>query len=172
MPPIVVVQHMPQQFTGPFARRLDGLSPLSVKEAATGDVLQPNHVFIAPGGQHLSLHERGGSVQIMIQDGEPVSGHKPSVDVMMKSAANIFRERCLGVIMTGMGRDGADGCLAIRESGGYVLGQDQASSDVYGMNKFAYTQGGVNEQFGLEEAPAAITTALAKLGRRVAASLA
>jgi two-component system chemotaxis response regulator CheB len=163
MPPIVVVQHMPPQFTSPFARRLDGLSPLAIKEAATGDLLEQNHVYIAPGGMHLSLIERPGGVAIEVYDGENVSGHKPSIDVMMKSAAATFRDRCLGVIMTGMGRDGADGCRAIRAAGGYVLGQDQASSDVYGMNKVAFTEGGVNEQFDLESLPAIIVTSLEKV---------
>ena len=163
LPPIVVVQHMPPQFTGPFARRLDSLSSLTVSEAAQEDVLQPNHVYIAPGGAHLSLVEQGHVVKIQIQDGAIVSGHKPSVDVMMKSAASIFGERCLGVVMTGMGRDGAEGCRSIRAAGGYVLGQNQASSDVYGMNKVAFTEGGVDEQFDLESAPAKITAAAGNL---------
>ena len=82
---------------------------------------------------------------------------------MMECAANIFGERCLGVIMTGMGRDGVDGCRFIKEKGGYVLGQDQASSDVYGMNKIAFTSGNVNEQFSLDDAPAVLVASLAKL---------
>jgi two-component system, chemotaxis family, protein-glutamate methylesterase/glutaminase len=168
LPPIVVVQHMPQQVTGPFAERLDRISQLSVKEAATGDVLEPNHVLVAPGGKHLYLRERSGKAQVEIADGEPVCCHKPSVDVMMNCAAQIFGPRCLGVIMTGMGRDGADGCRAVRAAGGYVLGQDQASSDVYGMNKVAFTGGSVHEQFSLEDAPAAIVAALANLQPRAA----
>ena len=94
---------------------------------------------------------------VEIVDGEPVSGHRPSVDVMMGCAAEIFGNRCLGVVMTGMGRDGSDGCGAIRARGGYVLGQDEASSDVYGMNKVAFVEGNVDRQFGLDNAAATIT---------------
>jgi two-component system chemotaxis response regulator CheB len=163
VPPIVVVQHMPGQFTGPFANRLNSISDLTIKEAQSGDILLPNHVFIAPGGMHLYLEQRGRIIKLDVRDGEPVTGHKPSVDVMMECAARIFGERCLGAIMTGMGRDGVDGCRYIKERGGYVLGQDQASSDVYGMNKIAFTSGHVHEQFSLDDAPAVLVSSLAKL---------
>lgn len=156
MPPIVVVQHMPPSFTKPLAWRLDTLSPLSISEASHGDLLQPNHVLIAPGGKHLEVRRLGASARAVVRDGEPVSGHKPSVDVLMKSAAAVFGRLCLGVIMTGMGRDGADGCGAIRRAGGYVLGQDEASSDVYGMNKVAFVEGNVDQQFALSDAAAVI----------------
>jgi two-component system chemotaxis response regulator CheB len=156
MPPIVVVQHMPPQFTGPLASRLNSISALSVREAVHGDLLQPNCVFIAPGGSHLELRGRTAQVRAVVHDGPTVSGHKPSVDVMMTSAAKIFGTNCLGVIMTGMGRDGANGCRAIRTAGGYVLGQDEASSAVYGMNRVAYAEGNVDQQFGLHEAAAVI----------------
>lgn len=152
MPPIVVVQHMPPGFTTAFAWRLDSIADLSVKEAVSGDVLQPNHVFIAPGGKHLELYPSGQKAIIRIRDGETVSGHRPSVDVMMHTAARIYKDRCLGVVMTGMGRDGADGCKEIRDAGGYVLGQDEATSDVYGMNKVAWAEGGVDRQFRLGDA--------------------
>lgn len=165
LPPIVIVQHMPAQFTLPFAARLDSVSELSVKEAATGDVLESNKVYVAPGGQHLYLRRRGTRVDIRIRDEEPVCGHKPSVDVMMQTAAKAFSERCLGVIMTGMGHDGANGCGEIRAAGGYVLGQDQASSDVYGMNKVAFTQGHVDKQVSLEEMHSAITRQCRRLFR-------
>ncbi len=157
MPPIVVVQHMPPSFTKPLAWRLDSLSELSIKEAEQGDTLEPNHVLIAPGGKHLQVRRVGTSVKAVVRDGAPVSGHMPSVDVMMKSAAEAFGGECLGVIMTGMGHDGVDGCGAIRAAGGYVLGQDEASSDVYGMNKVAFVQGNVDRQFALCDAAAAIT---------------
>ncbi|MCS7305246.1 MAG: chemotaxis response regulator protein-glutamate methylesterase [Thermoguttaceae bacterium] len=157
MPPIVVVQHMPPYFTKPLSWRLDSISRLSIKEAADGEWLRPNHVLIAPGGFHLELRKIGPQVKVRIFDGPPVSGHKPSVDVMMQSAAKIFGPRCVGVIMTGMGRDGADGCKAIRAAGGYVFGQDEASSDVYGMNKVAFQEGGVDRQFRLEEAASVLT---------------
>lgn len=157
MPAIVVVQHMPAHFTKPLSWRLNSLSQLSIKEGVGGDVLQPNHVYIAPGGRHLLLRRIGNQVKVVIRDDEPVSGHKPSVDVMMKSAAGIFGPGCLGVIMTGMGHDGVDGCAAVRAAGGYVLGQDEATSDVYGMNKVAFTSGHVDRQFSLSDAASAIT---------------
>ena len=156
MPPIVVVQHMPASFTKPLAWRLDSLSELSIREAAQGDLLEPNLVLIAPGGKHLQVHRVGTSVKAVVRSGSPVSGHMPSADVLMKSVAETFGAKCLGVIMTGMGRDGADGCAAVRSAGGYVLGQDEASSDVYGMNKVAYVAGSVDRQFSLSEAAAVI----------------
>jgi two-component system chemotaxis response regulator CheB len=165
LPPMVVVQHMPPNFTKPLAWRLNTLSALAIKEAEAGDLLRPNHVLIAPGGRHITLSRSGATVRAALDDGPPVSGHKPSVDVLMKSAAEIFRDRCLGVIMTGMGRDGADGCRFIRQRGGYVLGQDEASSDVYGMNKVAFAEGNVDQQFALENAAAAITRHARRLSK-------
>ena len=158
LPPIVIVQHMPPMFTGPFANRLNSLSALDVKEAETGDVLRPNLALLAPGGKHLSLRRCGSRIQVVISGGDPVSGHKPSVDVMMQSAAQTFGKHCLGVVMTGMGRDGADGCRLVRAAGGYVLGQDEASSDVYGMNKVAFVEGHVDTQVALQDLSEAIIT--------------
>jgi len=156
LPPIVIVQHMPQMFTGPFANRLNSLSSIRVREASQGDILRPNEALVAPGGKHLSLRRAGGRVEVVITDGDPVSGHKPSVDVMMRSAAQTFGKACVGVIMTGMGRDGADGCGLIRAAGGYVLGQDEETSDVYGMNKVAFVEGHVDAQTSLQNLPEAI----------------
>ena len=102
-------------------------------------------------------------MKAVIRDGPVVSGHKPSVDVMMNSVAEAFGGGCLGVIMTGMGRDGADGCRAIRAAGGYVLGQDEATSDVYGMNKVAYVEGNVDRQFALDEAATVIAQHVRRL---------
>lgn len=158
LPPIVIVQHMPQMFTGPFANRLNSLSAIRVREAAAGDILRPNEAIVAPGGKHLSLRRTGGRVEVTISDGDPVSGHKPSVDVMMRSAAQVFSRGCVGAIMTGMGRDGADGCGAIRAAGGYVIGQDESSSDVYGMNKTAFIEGHVDLQAKLSELPEVISS--------------
>ena len=158
MPPIVVVQHMPPSFTKPLAWRLDSLGELTIREAAQEDLLEPNHVLIAPGGKHLRVRRVGNSGRRpWCSTAPPVSGHKPSVNVLMNSVAETFGNNCLGVIMTGMGRDGADGCGVIRASGGYVLGQDEDSSDVYGMNKVAYVEGNVDRQFSLSEAAAVIT---------------
>lgn len=163
MPPIVVVQHMPPQFTKPLAWRLDSLSSLSISEAASGDMLRPNHVLIAPGGKHLLLRRRGSLTKAVIDDGPPVSSHKPSVDVLMKSVAEIFGSRAIGVVMTGMGRDGSDGCGMIRAAGGYVLGQDEATSDVYGMNKVAQVEGNVDRQFRLNEAATVLTSQVKRM---------
>lgn len=164
-PPIVVVQHMPPHFTKPFAWRLNSLSKLEIKEAEDGDVLRPNHAYVAPGGLHVQLMRQGSMVKIRLRDEPLVSGHKPSVDVMMQSAAACFGPRCLGVIMTGMGRDGVDGCRLIRAAGGYVLGQDEATSDVYGMNRAAHMEGHVDRQFGLPAAAATISRHVALLGK-------
>lgn len=163
MPPIVVVQHMPASFTGPLAWRLNGLSKLTVKEASSGDLLRPNHVLLARGGTHLELRRQGKFVKTLLRDGEPVSGHKPSADVMMRSAAEIYGRNCMGIIMTGMGRDGATGCGEIRQRGGYVLAQDEATSDVYGMNKIAFVEGNVDRQFGLHEAATVISRQVGRL---------
>ena len=163
MPPIVVVQHMPATFTGPLSRRLNQLSRLTIKEAASGDVLRPNHVFIANGGCHLELRRHGKFVKTVLRDGEPVSGHKPSADVMMQSAAEAYGPNCMGIVMTGMGRDGSFGCAHVRRKGGFVLGQDEATSDVYGMNKVAFVEGNVDRQFSLNEAATIITRQVAQL---------
>ncbi len=157
MPPILVVQHMPPNFTRALGWRLNSLSKLTIKEAEAGDPLRPNEVLIAPGGLHMRVVRRAGMAQVLLEDSPPVSGHKPSVDVMMMSAAKCFGANTLGIIMTGMGRDGAEGCRAIRAAGGYVLGQDEASSDVYGMNKVAFVEGNVDRQFHLDEAATLIT---------------
>ncbi|NOY41802.1 MAG: chemotaxis response regulator protein-glutamate methylesterase [Planctomycetes bacterium] len=170
LPPIVVVQHMPKNFTAPFAARLDSISPIAVREAKTGDVLRPNEALVAPGGSHLRLRRQGSRVVVQIRDGESVSGHKPSVDVMMHHASEAYQDRCLGVIMTGMGHDGAEGCGEIRKAGGYVLGQNGASSDVYGMNKVAFTQGNVDEQFALDDLPAILSRQCKKMFQPVAAN--
>lgn len=163
LPPMVIVQHMPAQFTRAFAWRLNSMAALEVKEAATGDVLKPNCAYIAPGGFHLELKKSIRDVRCEVVDGDNVSGHKPSVDVMMKCAAHLYGSRCLGVIMTGMGRDGADGCAAIRAAGGYVLGQDADSSDVYGMNKAAFVEGHVDRQFHLDQGATTIMGQVQKL---------
>jgi two-component system, chemotaxis family, protein-glutamate methylesterase/glutaminase len=152
VPPIVIVQHMPATFTGPLAERLNGLSEIHVREAADGVPLVPNQVLIAPGGKHLRVRRFGNLMWAEVFDAPPVRGHKPSIDVLMTSVADVYRRRCLGMIMTGMGRDGVAGCAAIRNAGGLVLGQDEQSSDVYGMNKVAQVEGHVDRQFALERA--------------------
>jgi two-component system chemotaxis response regulator CheB len=144
---------MPPEFTGPFSRRLDGVSKIEIKEAAEGDELLPNRALIAPGGKHVQLRKMASKVVCTLSTSEPVSGHRPSVDVLFKSAASIYGTRLVGVIMTGMGRDGADGCKEILAAGGRTFGQNAQSSVVYGMNKVAFQEGGVQSQFSLDEFP-------------------
>ncbi len=168
LPPILIVQHMPAQFTGPFSSRLNDHSAFEIKEAQSGDELKAGTVLVAPGGKHMKVRKSGTKVCALVSSGEPVCGHMPSADVAMKSAASLFGDRCLGVIMTGMGYDGADGCGAIREAGGRVIGQNEATSAVYGMNKIAFERGHVEQQFSLTEAPTLIT----RMARRIAPQLA
>lgn len=170
LPPLVIVQHMPPHFTKQLANRLDSISRIGCKEAATGDILEANHAYIAPGGFHLEILPNGRGGKLRVREGELVSGHRPSVDVMMTSAANLYNDRCLGVIMTGMGRDGADGCKRIRERRGYVLGQDEKSSDVYGMNRVAFLEGGVDKQFCLTEGATIISQMVKRLWVHAAAN--
>jgi two-component system chemotaxis response regulator CheB len=163
LPPILVVQHMMLNFTAPLAWRLDGISALSVNEAKEGDLLRPNHALIAPSGRHLLLKRVGDRVKVVLDDSPRFGGHKPAVDLMMQSAAHLFGRRCLGVIMTGMGCDGVLGCAAIRTAGGFVLGQDEATSDVYGMNKAAYQAGHVDRQFALGDVGTVIAAEVKRL---------
>ncbi|MEC8555251.1 MAG: chemotaxis response regulator protein-glutamate methylesterase [Planctomycetota bacterium] len=164
LPPIVIVQHMPEAFTGSLAARLDACSEIKVIEAQGGEVLRPNQALLAPGGKHLRLVRAGTKVVTEIdQEQAAVSGHKPSVDVTMRDAAAVFSGRCIGVIMTGMGFDGVAGCEAVSASGGLVLGQDESSSDVYGMNKAAFKAGHVDIQFSLDELHELIATKCSEL---------
>ncbi|OJW13065.1 MAG: hypothetical protein BGO49_19860 [Planctomycetales bacterium 71-10] len=154
-PPILIVQHMPAQFTGVFAARLDRSSDLEVKEAADGDLVEPNRVLVAPGGRHLTIVGRAARARASLSapDDPAVSGHKPSADALFRSVARVFGAEAVGVIMTGMGRDGADGCRAILDAGGTTIGQDEATSVVYGMNKAAFLEGAVRLQFPLDDLP-------------------
>jgi two-component system chemotaxis response regulator CheB len=150
-PPTVITQHMPRHFTETFAQRLDRISRPHVSEARDGDVLRPGHVYLAPGGiAHLEVAGLG-ALRCKLSDGPPVSGHKPSVDALFRSVAKTAGPRAIGVILTGMGRDGADGLLAIRKAGGATLGQDEATSVVYGMPRAAFETGAIETQLPLEQ---------------------
>lgn len=155
VPPIVIVQHMPAPFTAVFAERLNRTSSVEVKEAAEGDFAAPNRVLVAAGGRHLTV--TGNVVRsraaLSSPDDPTVSGHKPSVDVLFKSVARVHKKGAVGIIMTGMGRDGVEGCQAILDAGGLTFGQDEATSVVYGMNKAAFLEGTVKEQFALDDLP-------------------
>ncbi len=153
VPPILVVQHMPAQFTGIFAERLNRYAALQVKEAAEGDSVLPDRILVAPGGRHLVLIGHPPRVRVALLDEPPVSGHRPSIDVLFQSAARVYRSAAVGILMTGMGRDGVDGCKAILAARGFTLGQDENTSVVYGMNKAAFLEGAVRAQFALDELP-------------------
>ncbi len=138
MPPILVTQHMPELFTKSFAARLDSLCQLQVKEAEDGERLQAGTVYIAPGHSHLLLKSAATiGYATSLHHGPPVNRHRPSVDVLFRSAANLAGKNCIGVILTGMGRDGAQGMLELKEAGAYNIAQDEASCVVFGMPKEA-----------------------------------
>ncbi|OYV64932.1 MAG: chemotaxis response regulator protein-glutamate methylesterase [Acidiphilium sp. 37-67-22] len=150
-PPTLVVQHMPPAFTRSFADRLNRLCAPAVMEAQNGVAVQPGHVYVAPGDAHLELAGtmNNGRLHCRLHDGERVSGHRPSVDVLFTSFARIARGRGYGVILTGMGRDGAEGLAAMRETGAETIGQDEGTSIVYGMPKAAFETGAVVRQLPL-----------------------
>ncbi|TDX25385.1 protein-glutamate methylesterase/protein-glutamine glutaminase [Rhodovulum visakhapatnamense] len=140
-PPIVIVQHMPEGFTAAFARRLDGLCAMTVREARDGDPILPGQVLIAPGNRHMMIARAGAHARIVIADGPPVCRHRPSVDVMFRSAAQQLGSGAAGILLTGMGDDGAQGLLEMRETGAATVAQDEESSVVFGMPKEAIERG-------------------------------
>ena len=150
--PIVVVQHMPPGFTNEFARSLDRICPLDVKEAEDGDDILPGRILIAQGNKHLEVEKKGLHPPVArLSDAPLVSGHRPSADVLFASVAMSYQNHVLGVIMTGMGRDGAQHLGTIYKEGGMTLGQDEASAVVYGMPRVAYELGHVMEQVSLQK---------------------
>ena len=151
-PPVVVVQHMPEKFTAAFAERLDGLSRISVVEARSSNVLVPGMALIAPGGRHLQVRRDGaGHLVAEVFDGPPVKRHKPSVDVLMRSVARSVGSQALGVILTGMGDDGAAGMLQMHEAGARTIAQDEASCVVFGMPREAIKLGAVDQTLSLAD---------------------
>lgn len=155
-PAMLVTQHMPPGFTATFAQRLNTLTAATVKEAVDGERVLPGHVYIAPGAHHLRMARSGANYLCRLDDGPPVTGHKPSVDVLFNSFAEVVGENGIGVILTGMGKDGAEGLLAMRKTGAATIGQDEASCIVYGMPKAAFEAGAVEEQFDLTKIAEAI----------------
>jgi two-component system, chemotaxis family, protein-glutamate methylesterase/glutaminase len=156
-PGIVVVQHMPEKFTEAFARRLNGMCQVEVVEAKKGDSVIPGRALIAPGGRHLLLRRSGARYYVDVVDGPPVSRHRPSVDVLFRSVAGTAGRNALGIIMTGMGDDGAHGLKEMRNAGAKTIAQDEASCVVYGMPKEAVKLGAVEHIMPLEEISGAIT---------------
>ncbi|HUX36384.1 MAG TPA: chemotaxis response regulator protein-glutamate methylesterase [Rectinemataceae bacterium] len=149
--PILVVQHMPPGFTEEFAKSLDRICPLDVKEAAEGDLVRSGRILIAPGDRHIEVEKRSLGAIVHLTEAPPMNGHRPSADVLFASVAKHYQNRALGVIMTGMGRDGARELGNIYREGGYTLGQDEASSVVYGMPKVAFELGHVQKQVALAD---------------------
>jgi len=149
--PILVVQHMPPGFTNEFARSLDRICPLEVKEAENGDLIKSGRILIAQGNKHMEVARSGTDAIVNLSDTPPVSGHRPSADVLFASAAVMYQNHLLGVIMTGMGRDGATQLGNIYKEGGITLGQDEGSSVVYGMPRVAHELGHVMEQVSLSK---------------------
>jgi len=150
-PPILIVQHMPESFTASFARRLDGLCAPKVIEAQGNEKVEPGKVYIAPGHSHLQIRRNGAGYITELLATPPVNRHRPSVDVLFDSAATLVGRQAVGVILTGMGKDGAQGLLRMRQAGARTLGQDEASCVVYGMPREAFLIGAVEEQAPLDE---------------------
>ena len=148
--PILVVQHMPPGFTNEFARSLDRTCPLDVKEAEEGDAVQNGRILIAQGNKHMEVERKGTGAVVHLSDSPLVSGHRPSADVLFASVALAYQRHALGVIMTGMGRDGATQLGTIYREGGITLGQNEQSAVVYGMPRVAWEMGHVMEQVSLE----------------------
>ena len=149
--PILVVQHMPAGFTAEFAQSLNSICPLDVSEAKDGEPVLGGHVYIAPGSYHMFVERKAIGNFIKLSQDNPRNGHRPSCDVLFESIAEIFQNRALGVIMTGMGRDGAAELAEMRKKGAWTLGQDKDTSIVYGMPKVAFELGGVERQVPLSQ---------------------
>ena len=163
-PPILIVQHMPESFTGSFAARLNGLCLPKVIEAKGGEVVVPGTVYVAPGHSHLAIRRSGAGYLTELLKTAPVNRHRPSVDVLFDSAAESVGRNAIGVILTGMGKDGAQGLLRMRKAGARTFGQDEGSCVVYGMPREAALIGAVDEVVSLNELSKRVLAALGKMG--------
>lgn len=166
-PAVLIAQHMPPGFTRSFAQRLNGLCRISVKEAEHGERVLPGHAYIAPGHAHLLLARSGANYIAHLSDEPPVNRHRPSVDVLFRSAAQHAGKNALGVILTGMGRDGAAGLLEMKKAGASTFAQDEASCVVFGMPREAIAMGGVDDVAPLSDMSRRIMARLASMGDRV-----
>ena len=167
LPGMVIVQHMPEQFTAAFAKRLNGLCRIEVREAKNGDRVRPGLALIAPGNRHMLLKRSGAQYFVEIVDGPLVSRHRPSVDVLFRSVARYAGRNALGIIMTGMGDDGAAGLLEMKQAGAHTMAQDEASCVVFGMPREAIKRGAVDEVVSLEAIPRALIDRFARTEARV-----
>ncbi len=165
-PGILVTQHMPEAFTLSFANRLNSLCRITVKEAQHGDIVLPGHAYIAPGHSHLILKRNGANYACELNQGPPVNRHRPSVDVLFRSAANSAGNNAIGVILTGMGKDGAAGMLEMKRAGAHNFAQDEASCVVFGMPKEAIALGAVDEIVPLQEMASRVMKHLASQGAK------
>jgi two-component system, chemotaxis family, protein-glutamate methylesterase/glutaminase len=148
-PPILITQHMPPRFTAAFANRLNNECPMTIHEAAHDQPVERGHVYIAPGAHHLELTRKAGRFFCLLHDEPPMSGHRPSVDVLFRSVARIAGPMTVAAILTGMGKDGAEGMLELRQARAITLGQDEATSLIYGMPRVAFERGAVMRQYPL-----------------------
>jgi two-component system chemotaxis response regulator CheB len=165
-PGILIAQHMPEGFTSSFARRLDSLCKISVVESAGNERVLPGHAYIAPGHSHLLLTRSGANYMTKIEQSEPVNRHRPSVDVLFRSAAQAAGKNAVGVILTGMGKDGAQGMLEMKNAGAYNFAQDEASCVVFGMPREAIAIGAAHEVAALSALPGLVLGHLATHGGR------
>jgi two-component system chemotaxis response regulator CheB len=156
MPGVVIVQHMPAGFTAMFSERLNQICAMKAKEAAHGDRVRNGTILVAPGDKHLRVVRSGGVYTVLLEGGEKVSGHRPSVDVMMHSVAQCAGRNAVGALLTGMGADGANGLVAMRQAGARTLAQDEQSSVVFGMPKVAWERGGAERLVALENIAATL----------------
>lgn len=163
-PGVLITQHMPEAFTKSFAERLNKLSRISVVEAQGGERILPGHAFLAPGHSHLLLKRSGANYMTELNQGDLVSRHRPSVDVLFRSAANSAGKNAIGVILTGMGKDGAAGMLEMHKSGAYNLAQDESSCVVFGMPKEAIAVGAVDEVVPLKDMAQRVLLKLSSFG--------
>ncbi|MFI0473513.1 chemotaxis response regulator protein-glutamate methylesterase [Halomonas sp. HMF6819] len=164
-PAIMITQHMPGGFTKSFAERLNRLCRITVKEASEGERVLPGHAYIAPGGQHLELARSGANYVVRLHEGEPVNRHRPSVDVLFDSASKYAGKNAIGVILTGMGKDGATGLLKMRQAGAPTIAQNEQSCVVFGMPREAIAVGGATEVLALDDIPERLMALVAASGR-------
>jgi two-component system chemotaxis response regulator CheB len=165
-PAIVITQHMPPGFTTSFAARLDSLCRISVREAVNGERILPGHAYIAPGGMQFRVDRSGANYVAVVEDGEPVNRHKPSVEVLFKSGAKIAGRNAFGIMLTGMGNDGAKAMKEMKDAGSYNLVQDEASCVVFGMPKEAIAHGAADEVLPLRDIAGALIARLNSSGDR------
>jgi two-component system chemotaxis response regulator CheB len=166
-PAIVITQHMPPGFTTSFAARLNALCRIQVAEARHGERILPGHAYIAPGGHHLRIDRSGSNYVAVVEDTEPVNRHKPSVEVLFKSAAKVLGPNAYGIMLTGMGADGALAMKDMRDAGSYNICQDEASCVVFGMPRMAIQAGAANEVLPLKQIASALLERLALGGTGV-----